>query len=170
MAQWISRGSLDAIGHGTLLPTNLPSKFQANIVFTAAFDYEFNSLDHGDSELERAYSNLWCVSSVPTTFPNLTRLFSVQVFGSFTKSDILRQVLAPYIPAVVRNSLLAITGNPRVQRLVAASDISTAIAKSLVGIKTDALTHGSGSSDVMTLMRQSFPLFATLRRAQFSRR
>jgi len=129
-----------------------PISFRANTLCTAAFDYKFNSLDHADSELERAFSNLWWVSPFLSTFAILTSLFSLTVFGSLTRKEIFRQVLAPYIPATVRNFIVGITRDRRVRRLVAASDISTAVAKSLVGIKTDALTHGSGNTDVMSLM------------------
>ncbi|KAJ3514485.1 hypothetical protein NLJ89_g2346 [Agrocybe chaxingu] len=104
----------------------------------AAFDYEFGTLDNSDNELGNAFANM-----------------CVEVFGSLSAKDILRQALAGYLPKAVFRYIGDNAPNHRLEQLRKASAVATKVAKELIDGKVEALEDGKGKSDVMSLLVQA---------------
>ncbi|CAA7260516.1 unnamed protein product [Cyclocybe aegerita] len=104
----------------------------------AAFDYEFGTLDNSDNELGNVFANM-----------------CVEVFGSLSAKDILRQALAGYLPKAIFRYIGDNAPNHRLEQLRKASAVATKVAKELIDGKVEALEVGKGKSDVMSLLVQA---------------
>ncbi|EPQ55423.1 cytochrome P450 [Gloeophyllum trabeum ATCC 11539] len=110
---WMSRATLDAIGE-------------------AAFDYQFDSLRNGDSELGKAYE-----------------VVNITLFGIQSTFRVLYDALMDRLPARIVEKFFTVWPSRRFRMMVNTAEVSTRVAKQLVTDKREAIGLGRNSKDVM---------------------
>lgn len=113
---WLSRSTLDAIG-------------------SAAFDYEFGTLQDANNPLTQAYLK-----------------FTTRAFGMPSPKAIFFQSISQYLPCWFRTLLSDWLPTARLKFLRYNAMVANGVAKELVDLKSQALLEGMGNKDVMSLL------------------
>ncbi|KDQ64165.1 hypothetical protein JAAARDRAFT_201556 [Jaapia argillacea MUCL 33604] len=111
------------------------SRAALDAIGEAAFDYQFGALEEADSQLGQAYNNLFAdafalPSSMKVFFQNITKYIPIP----------LLQMAYGKLPA------------PSLRRIRSTAESANQVAKNLIEEKGEALLHGRGNRDVMTLL------------------
>lgn len=149
---------MDSIGEGKSSTSNSDSH-NCVIIFIAAFDHHFGALDNRDDLLGKTFKNALSVFS--TSFFRRFSAFSaeaiclrVSMFGSPSNGAIAISNVNRYIPRIIRELMANYAPNSKLTHIRETAKIMKQAVKEIIVSKSDALVHGKGGKDLMSLLSE----------------